>query len=163
LLGTHHAYDIRDIPSSLRDFTALDTVEIARSMKEIRLLSQPCAESVPDAVVRILVYDTRHRDGTFLHEFIDLVHAQIQYISNRVVIRAGMTIGRTHVGLDGKGPVFGPAMVRAYEIETHEAIHPRIVIDSVAYETFLADVRLHKEDQGTEDEAGYITKIAAHR
>jgi hypothetical protein len=80
-------------------------------------------------------------------------------VGSGVVIRAGLTIGNAHVGVDGKGPVFGPAMVRAYEIETNEAVHPRIVVDQSAYETFLTDTRLHKEGHSVETEIGYIDKL----
>ena len=75
------------------------------------------------------------------------------------MIRAGVTIGDAHVGLNGKGPVFGPAMVRAYEIETHEAVHPRIVVDRSAYETFLTDTRLHKQGHTAKMEARYVDKL----
>lgn len=38
-------------------------------------------------------------------------------------------------------------------------IYPRIVVDQVAYETFLADVRLHKDDHSTEEEAEYVDRL----
>ena len=159
LLATRHAHDIRDIMLQLRKFTTPDEVEKPRRIKDARLCSQPFVDSVSDAVVRVRVYDTQYHDGAFFHELLDLLHAQIQCVGNGVVIRAGVTIGDAHVGLDGKGPVFGPAMVRAYEIETHEAVHPRIVVDQTAYETFLTDTRLHKEGHSAKTEADYVDKL----
>ncbi len=159
LLATRHAHDIRDIMLRLRKFTTPDEVEKPRRMKDARLYSQPIADSVSDAVVRVRVYDTQYRDGAFFHELLDLLHAQIQCVGSGVVIRAGVTIGDAHVGLNRKGPVFGPAMVRAYEIETHEAVHPRIVVDRSAYETFLTDTRLHKEGHTAKMEARYVDKL----
>lgn len=96
---------------------------------------------------------------TFFHELLDLLHAQVACVGNGVVIRAGVAIGDAHVGLDGKGPVFGPAMVRAYEIETHEATHPRIVVDQAAYQAFLDDARLRKQDHDLDEEMRYVDRL----
>lgn len=159
LLATRHAHDIRDIILRLRKFTTPGKVEKSRRMKDSRLISQPFADSVSDAVVRVRVYNTQYRDGAFFHELLDLLHAQIRCVGSGVVIRGGVTIGDAHVGIDGKGPVFGPAMVRAYEIETHEAVHPRIVLDQSAYESFRNDTRLRKEDHTPKMEAGYVDKL----
>ena len=159
LLAKRHAHDIRDIMLQLRKFMTPDEVEKLRSMKDARGISRSFAESVSDAVVRVRVYDTQYRDGAFFHELLDLLHAQIRCVGSGVVIRGGMTIGNAHVGLDGKGPVFGPAMVRAYEIETNEAIYPRIVIDKAAYQIFLTDRRLHKEGHSAKMEVDYADKL----
>lgn len=159
LLTTRHAHDIRDIMLKLRKFTSPEAYGRPRRMKDARLYSQPFADSVSDAVVRVRVFETQYRDGAFFHELLDLLHAQIQCVGSGVVIRGGITIGNAHVGLDGKGPVFGPAMVRAYEIETNEAVHPRIVIDQSAYETFRTDARLHREGHTVEMEMGYVDKL----
>ena len=77
LLATRHAHDIRDIMLRLRKFTTSDEVEKPRRMKDARLYSQPIADWVSDAVVRVRVYDTQYRDGAFFHELLDLLHAQI--------------------------------------------------------------------------------------
>ena len=43
-------------------------------------------------------------------------------------IRGGLTIGKlVH---ENDGPIFGPAFIRAYDIESKEAIFPRILLDS---------------------------------
>lgn len=159
LLATRHAHDIRDVLLSLREFSAPSEVTKTRRMKDARLFSRAFADSVSDAVVRVRVFYTQYSDGAFFHELLDLLHTQVQCVGSGVVIRAGIAIGDAHVGLDGKGPVFGPAMVRAYEIETHEAIYPRIVVDEAAYERFLADARLRSEDHGIEEEARYVNKL----
>ncbi|MEA2859895.1 MAG: hypothetical protein QOC72_1934 [Methylobacteriaceae bacterium] len=145
LLATRHAHDIRDILLQLRKFTAPDEVANTLRMKDARLFSRAFTDSVSDAVVRVRVFDTQYSDGAFFHELLNLLHAQLQCVGSGVVIRAGLTIGDAHVGRNGKGPVFGPAIVRAYEIESLEAVHPRIVVDEPAYERFLSDARLRKE------------------
>ncbi|WP_038959217.1 hypothetical protein [Bradyrhizobium japonicum] len=49
-------------------------------------------------------------------------------------------------------------MVRAYEIETNEAIYPRIVVDQAAYNNFLEDARLRKQDHDLEEELWYVER-----
>ena len=160
LLGTRHAHDIRDVLLQLREFTAPIEERPTRRVKDARLLSRTLQNSVSDAVVRVRVFDTRVNDGAFFHELLDLLHAQIECIGHGVVIRAGVAIGNAHVGgLDGKGPVFGPAMVRAYEIETNEAVYPRIVVDHAAYQSFLEDARLRKQDHRLEEELRYVDRL----
>lgn len=159
LLDTRHAHDIRDVLLQLREFTAPIEERPTRRVKDARLLSRAFADSVSDAVVRVRVFDTQYNDGAFFHEVLDLLHAQVECIRHGVVIRGGLAIGNAHVGLEGKGPVFGPAMVRAYEIETNEAIYPRIVVDTAAYQSFLDDARLRKQDHRLEEELRYVDRM----
>jgi len=158
LLSSRSPGEIRDIILKLREFAAPDEMP-ARRMKDVRLMSRAFSDSVSDAVVRVRVFETQYSDGAFFHELLDLLHIQIQCIGSGVLIRAGVAIGDAHVGLNGKGPVFGPAMVRAVEIETEEAIFPRIVIDEAAYQRFLTDTRLHKEGHDAEEEKGYVDRL----
>ena len=44
-----------------------------------------------------------------------------------VLIRGGMCIGEMLVA--DEGIVFGPGLVKAYDLESKYAVHPRIVID----------------------------------
>lgn len=159
LLASRSAGEIHDIILKLREFTAPLDEAPAHRMKDIRLMSQAFADSVSDAVVRVRVFDTQYSDGAFFNELLDLLHVQVQCVGSGVLIRAGVAIGDAHVGLDGKGPVFGPAMVRAVEIETSEAIFPRIVVDEAAYQAFLSDTRLHKDDHDVEEEAMYVDRL----
>jgi hypothetical protein len=159
LLDTHHAHDIRDMLLRLREFTAPDEEKPSRRMKEVRLQSRAFADSVSDAVVRVRAFDTQFSDGAFFQELLDLLHAQVSCICTGVVIRAGVAIGDAHVGMNGEGPVFGPAMVRAYEIESQKAIQPRIVIDEEAYQRFLSDERLRKDGHDLDDELEYVNRL----
>ncbi|MBX4898759.1 hypothetical protein [Rhizobium bangladeshense] len=158
MLSNRPAGEIHEIVLSLREFTTPEVEHFSR-MKEVRLSSRAFAESVSDAVVRVRVFNTQHSDGAFFQELLDLLHIQIQCIDHGVFIRAGVAIGDVHVGVNGAGPVFGPAMVRAYDIESGEAIYPRIVVDDAAYEQFLSDVRLHNEDHDLDEEADYVNGL----
>lgn len=158
LLNSRSAAEIHDIILKLREFTTPDDTPVRRT-KDIRLMSHAFADSVSDAVVRVRPFDTQYSDGAFFQELHDLLLIQIQCVGSGVLVRAGVAIGDAHVGLDGKGPVFGPAMVRAYEIESSEAIFPRVVVDEAAYQCFLVDTRLHKEDHDPEEEARYVNGL----
>lgn len=158
LLGTRSASEIQDVILNLREITASEEPP-ARRMKDVRLTSRAFADSVSDAVVRVRVYDTQFADGAFFQELLDLLHIQLQCVGTGVLIRAGVAIGNVHVGPNGKGPVFGPAMVRAFEIESEEAIFPRIVLDEDAYQLFLTDARLRNDGHELDEEVGYVDKL----
>lgn len=150
------ASEVMRILKILRHFATPREQTKPRRMKEMRLMSRAFAESVSDAVVRIRVYETQYRDGAFFYEMLDLLHAQIDCVNSGVLIRAGVTVGRAHVGANGEGPVFGEAMARAYRIESDEAVFPRIVIDEAAYQAFLSDVRLQSEDNDFDEERKHV-------
>lgn len=141
LLATRDASEIVDALASLREFTAGDANDRPppRRMAEVRLNSESYSEAVSDAVVRVRPVEIQAPDGAFVNELIDLVHATVACVKRDILIRGGLAIGAAHVGLDGKGPIFGPAMVRAYEIEDTEAVYPRIMIDEDAIATVARD------------------------
>lgn len=154
LLATRDAGQILEILSLLRNYTRGDGHEepVSNRLDELRLYSQSFSESVSDAVVRVRTTETQSQDGPFLYELLNLMHAQIECLNRGILIRGGLTIGEVHVGIHGSGPVFGPAMVRAYEIEQKEAVYPRITIDEAAVEAFLNDPFLWQEGQFDEND-----------
>jgi hypothetical protein len=158
LLETRHAADIVKVLRALRSFTAgdADDDEPPTRLDEARLYTQSFSESVSDAVVRVRTVDTQSRDGPFGYELIDLMHATVECVNQGILIRGGMTIGPVHVGLDGKGPIFGIAMVRAYQIEENEAVYPRIMIDEDALEAYLTDQSLWQDGQFDPHEAEMV-------
>ena len=53
-----------------------------------------------------------------------------------LLIRGGVTLGKlVHIE---NGPLFGPAMNRAYQLESKEAVTPRIIFDDHSIEAFRA-------------------------
>lgn len=163
LLRTRHSSEIRDALDALRRFTRGDgdDEEPPRRSDEFRLCSQAFSESVSDAVVRVRTIETQSLDGPFLYELLDLMHAQVECVNRGMLIRGGLAIGPAHVGLDGKGPIFGEAMVRAYEIEQGEAVHPRIMIDDAAMAAFLVDPTLWQHGQFDENDAEMARRYIA--
>lgn len=109
-----------------------------------------------DSVVRVRPFDAEYNEGSLFFELIDLVHAQAELANLKVFIRGGLTVG--NIFIEGQ-TLFGPAMVRAYELESSYANYPRIVIDPLAVSAFLSDPRLRKQDHTIEEERGYIKSL----
>ncbi|MBI4458351.1 hypothetical protein HY633_05290 [Candidatus Uhrbacteria bacterium] len=145
LLKTRSAAEVYGVVKKLEHFTKPEEDNPPRSIAEIRMQSRAFAYALSDAIIRVRPYDTQYHDGAFFWELYDLLHAQIALINSGVLMRAGVAVGDGYVGLNGEGPIFGPAMVRAFEIESQEAIFPRVVIDEHAIEEHRTDPRLRGE------------------
>lgn len=156
IIETRPPAEIIKILETLEKSTKPPKEPIPRRMKEFRLYSQAFAFTMSDAVIRARVYETQYRDGAFFCELLDLLHAQLELINSGVLIRAGVTVGEAYVDLTGEGPVFGPAVVRAYEIESQEAIFPRIVVDDLAIELLREDQNLLSENNPPDEEIAQI-------
>jgi hypothetical protein len=159
LVTDRSAADVHRTIKALERFTKPH--DSAIGPEDTGLISQAYAQSVSDAVVRIRPYQTRYRDGALIREIIDLLHAQMELVNLGVLIRAGVTIGDACVPAKGDGPVFGPAMVRAYEIESQEAIYPRIVIDDDALKQHALDPLLRSDSNSLADEQKMLGQLLA--
>jgi len=149
-------YDVMD--KLKRSTKPVDTLE-PRSSDEFRLYSIVYAHSISDAVVRVRPYQTQQRDGAFRAEIYDLMLSQVDLVSQGIFIRAGLSVGKAYVGLGGEGPVFGPAMAKAYDIESNVAIFPRVVVDDHALLEFRKDEQLRSEYASYEEEKEWLDKV----
>lgn len=154
LVETKSANEIRDVLLKLQEFTSPG--EPIAPGKGPRFISEPFSFMISDAIIRVRPYDTEHHDGALFHELYDLTLAQIALLASGVIIRAGVTVGDAYVGASGKGPVFGPAIARAYEIESKCAKWSRIVIDNCVIEQHRSDFRLRSSDNDLEYESDII-------
>jgi hypothetical protein len=55
----------------------------------------------------------------------DAARLQMALAAKGFFVRGGLSLGLFYVG---RGLIFGPALVEAYELESHQAVHPRIVL-----------------------------------
>ncbi len=124
-------------------------------------MSHAFAYAISDAIVRVRPYNTTYQDGALFHELYDLLLAQIELVGMGVLIRAGVTVGQVYIGKTGKGPVFGPGMARAYEIESCEAVYPRIVVDPLVLKQHKNDKRLRSEFNSIEEELRVLRRIVS--
>ncbi len=93
-----------------------------------------------DSVIRARALGSDSIYDALLHEIQDLAVAQWQLLEFGLLIRGGTTVGK--VSLD-ENRGFGPAFVRAYELESSLATSPRIVIDPAVIEDIRAHLRTH--------------------
>lgn len=156
MLKNHEAEEIYDIITKLKTFTEPEKEPPIERLKYARMESQAFADSISDAVVRVRTINTQFRDGALFWELLDLVHAQIDLIKHDILIRAGLTIGDIYVGIEGEGPIFGKALARAYEIESNEAVYPRILIDDIVLKHLKDNSQLWREGHNIKDELSAI-------
>lgn len=69
--------------------------------------------------------------ASLVHELGELAVAQWELMNSKILVRGGMTVGDV---LMVPGRAFGPAFIRAYEMETGWARSPRIVLDPTTVE-----------------------------
>ena len=158
LLSTRTVPEIREMLSAFRRGAAGDAAA-ARRMGEVRMYSEVHTEIVSDAVVRIRTIHTQYRDGSFIHELIDLVHVQIACIANGILVRGAMTIGPMNFGINFNEPVFGPGLVQAYHMEEREVIFPRIAVHESLMERHSVDSSLWREGHAYEDEKEHLDNL----
>lgn len=73
----------------------------------------------------VISYPTNHLSAVF-YLLIDVVHIQLELMAQGILVRGGITIGKLY---HENGVIYGPAMNKAYEIESKDAIYPRVVVD----------------------------------
>jgi len=115
--------------------------------------------SFSDCIVRVRFLDgvnQQHPIGHLFHEILDIVHIQGELVPHHILVRGGMTVGDICAA---GSTVFGPAMVRAYELESKSAIYPRVVIDPVLLNAIRDDPRLRAAQNSLEYELSAIRDL----
>lgn len=139
---------------------ALDADSISEILGRFNRLSNPgVAESqhwgqkihsFSDLAVRTVPIRKRENmpseQGLLYWELLDLAFIQAELIEKEILIRGAMTVGNICME---RGLIFGPALIRAYELESKVAIYPRIVIDGTVFERLddTAELRMQSADQ----------------
>lgn len=87
------------------------------------------------SVIATPLEKTRSRPAVQLFsQLLHLVHAQSMLLFGEgIVIRGAVTIGEV---VRSRGQLFGPAVIRAYELERDFAKYPRIIIDRRIFSAF---------------------------
>lgn len=88
-----------------------------------------------DTLVRVLVVDSENKVDDLIHhlhwELRELRDAQINLLREGILLRGAVTVGAIHAR---DREIFGPALIRAHEIESRIADFPRIVLDAAVFE-----------------------------
>lgn len=89
-----------------------------------------------DCVVRVQDCPLEGGEAVFLLEVTRLMAAQRALIGEGIFIRGGITYGDIFYNQD---TIFGPAMIEAYDLESKEAIFPRLIVGQNFKKAFEKD------------------------
>lgn len=122
LIRTKTAAEISELLTNIQEHTKPDDLNAERLEMQFQTFS--------DCTVRAAPLDSpsnqEHPTGILFSELLNLVHAQYRLLFDGYFMRGGVTID--DICFEGS-IVFGPAMVKAYALESQFAVYPRIVID----------------------------------
>ena len=155
ILNSRGADEIASILSEFREFNKGIVPYIPHGVKEHRLNSEMLSEIVSDAVVRVRTTETQQDEGPFSQELYDLFYLQVKCIKKGIIIRGAVQFGDMHVGVDFKGPVFGPALVDAYTMENERVVYPIIAVHEDAIENYINNKGVSKYLAQTVEEELY--------
>lgn len=103
----------------------------------------------------------KHPTGHFYHEIMDIVFIQCHLLMEGYLLRGAMTYGQ-YYGQHGENGaiVFGPAISRAYELESSHALHPRVIVDPYLIDEYWANNHLKLDIHNTAQEwDDYLSKL----
>ena len=159
LLNRRTAADIRQILNTFRREAEPYDPGLPSDPSRRGITSEVKMEVVSDAVVRARTIHSRYPDGALFRELMELLFIQAACVHQGILLRGALTIGYVHVGEELEGPVFGPGLVRAYEMEDREAVYPRIIVEEAVMERFANDETLWREGHSRSDEAEYVAHL----
>lgn len=156
MINTRSASDIYKILNHVSEY--------AGNNQDIRFENQvdlePDCIQFSDAIVRVNKVESGINDvspfGVFFWEVLGLVHAQIELANLGVLVRGGIALGDVYSSED---KVFGPAMVRAYELESKYALYPRIVIDPLVVKELHENPKIKSQYHDLEMEKNYLKDL----
>lgn len=142
--------DIKELLESLKREATPDD-NLAKDLEMSFLTFSVCT-------VRVVPVDSRSNkkfpSGILWHELLSLVYLQARLVRKKCFIRGGLTVDDIYI--DGN-MVFGPAIIKAYMLESEFAVYPRIVVDPAVFPLFEKDQLLRNHDTATEWE--YLQKV----
>jgi hypothetical protein len=108
-----------------------------------------------DSIVRVRPYDRAPGEGAVFAELFFLALTQGELAFEGIFVRGGVTIGEIYFE---NNKLFGPALVRAYDIE-RKAKYPRIVIDKKVMEEYERDSRLRASHHSFAHDKWYVKSL----
>ena len=123
----------------VRDAVKPDSLDAKAYSLHYQSFSDLIVITIPLSTQANLVY----RPGALFSELLALVHAQTSLIGERILIRGALSVGFV---VKSYGQLYGPALVRAYELERHTAQYPRIIIDREVLDQLKTNPALRRHD-----------------
>jgi hypothetical protein len=109
-----------------------------------------------DSIVRACPIDSADQLGALFYELISLVHVQMELASLGVFMRGGLTVGDVYMRA---GKIFGPAMVRAYDLESKYAIYPRVIVDPLVVREYFTEPAMQGHAHDLEHDMTYLQGV----
>lgn len=109
-----------------------------------------------DSIIRIRPFDSDYHEGALFFEILALVQMQGELADLGVFVRGGLTAGDVYFE---KNAIFGPAFIRAYELESQFANVPRIVIDPTVFHELRSNPQLRADHHDLADEIHYLKRL----
>lgn len=106
--------------------------------------------SLSDAVIRA----RRYGYASFFSEIFVLATIIGWYVSEGYCVRGGVSHGPTYVD-SKRNQIVGPALIRAYRLESRCAVYPRVIIDPATLEEYKNNHSMWGHADYDED-AGYV-------
>lgn len=105
-----------------------ETVHGTAAADDARPLNPSRVHAFSDCIVRVRPVSNGKEADTLAEELADLAGIQTALARTGIFIRGGVSSGEIH---STDTIVFGPALIRAYEMESQLAHAPRIIVDPV--------------------------------
>ncbi len=123
-------------------------------------LYAPETKVFSDSIIRIRKINTKANIdlhiGLLFYELSDLIAVQVDLICGNILIRGGITFGKIYVD-DNK--IYGPAFIRAHDLESKFANYPRVVVDPALIREFKKNNLLRNENHSLKQESSYIKEM----
>ncbi len=122
--------DPEQVASKLRVFSRLSQPERAEMEKWQHTFSHFSDLAVRNVPIKARE-DLGAEQGLLYWELLDLAYIQSHLAEDGILIRGATTVGDIYVD---ERLIFGPALIRAYELERGVASYPRIILDSRVFD-----------------------------
>ena len=84
-----------------------------------------------DSIIISYPCDKRSSGDGLFYLLLDIIHLCFVLMQNGIYVRGGITVGNM---IHNENIIWGPAVVKAYELEGQDAVYPRIIVDKQAIE-----------------------------
>jgi hypothetical protein len=122
----------------------------SRDAKEYGLQYQSFSDLIVITVPLTNRSNLVYRPGALFSQLLALLHAQTSLLGEGILLRGAITVGDVEKSY---GLLYGPALVKAYELEQKRAKYSRIIVDSEVVRQLKTNPALRRHDYKYEKKA----------
>jgi hypothetical protein len=150
---------IKRTDNSEQSIATAEIQRIADGIEQLRsVMDADFPDERPDVEVTqfsdsvVLSFGTTNPGGVF-SALLSVLHAQMALVQRGILCRGAVTHGKL---VHTKSLLFGPAMNRAYDLETKAAVYPRVILDD---EILVIGRRAPAPQNNSDYERGYFMDL----